>query len=180
MIMVLWLTIKKAQVVLGFLEKSLKNILAFCYIFRNFEILPNTKIASSSCSLKITKTDVCLIFFHGLFGPKPFGSGGGAGIPFPPTPFPSRAAGAAGIFCETPSGVSLKESSNLVVNILHNQTFCKFAVHFGGGAKRRPSILPRQILSARRAQARLAVGQDEVRLPCDLILSRYALPKIIN
>ena len=55
---------------------------------------------------------------------------------------------------------------------LQNQTFCKFAVHFGGGAKHRPSRLPHRIKAARRAQARLAVGQNEVRLPCDLILSR--------
>ena len=87
MIMLVFLVIKKAQRVLGFLEKSLKNILAFRYIFRNFEILPNTKTASSSCPLKITKTDICFIFFHGLFGSKPFRSGGGAGIPFPRPPF---------------------------------------------------------------------------------------------
>jgi len=118
MIMILWLTIKKAQHVLGFLEKSLKNILAFGYIFRNFEFMPNTKTTSGSCSLKITKKNICFIFFHGLIGPKPFGSGGGAGIPFPPSPFLSRAAGAAGIFCETPLGVSLKEGSSFVVNIL--------------------------------------------------------------
>ena len=123
----LFLVTKKAQHVLGFLEKFLKNILAYRYRFKSFEILPNTKTASGSCSLKVTKLDICLFLFHGFIGSNAFGSGGGAGIPSPPTPFPSRAAGAAGIFCETPSGVSLKESSNLVVNILQNQTFCKFA-----------------------------------------------------
>src|SRR3989344_242976 len=44
-----------------------------------------------------------------------------------------------------------------------NLTFCNNANFFRGRAKRVPLISPRQILSARRAQARLAVGQDEVR-----------------
>jgi len=78
MIILVFLVIKKAQRVLGFLEKSLKNILAYRYRFKNFEILPNTKTASGSCSLKITKFDICFFLFHGFIGPKPFGSGGGA------------------------------------------------------------------------------------------------------
>ena len=62
--------------------------------------------------------------------------------------------------------------SSRTVKIHQNLTFCKFPDHFGGGTKCRPSISPRQILSARRGEPRLAVGQDEVRLPRDLILSR--------
>jgi len=106
---------------------------------------------------------------------------GRRGNSFPPVPlsFPRRPSGLG--FCETPSGVSLKESSSFVVNILQHKTFCKFADHFGGGAKHRPRIFPRQILSARRAKARLAVGQDEVRLPCDSNSVSFLLcPKIIN
>ena len=60
-----------------------------------------------------------------------------------------------------------KMSSSQTVKTHQNLTFGKLTDFFVGGAKRRPSILPRQILSARHAQARLAVGQDEVRLPCD-------------
>ncbi|OGJ62473.1 hypothetical protein A3H22_01425 [Candidatus Peribacteria bacterium RIFCSPLOWO2_12_FULL_55_15] len=51
---------------------------------------------------------------------------------------------------------------------------------FVGGAQRRPSISPRQILFARRAQARLAVGQDEVRAKdffgSNLFRKKVALP----
>src|SRR3989344_1640365 len=86
---------------------------------------------------------------------------GRGGIPPPNPPLPPRPSGFQ-------SGVVQEIGSHLVVNILHNQTFFKFADHFGGGAKRRPSISPRQIISARRAQARIAVGQDKVQLPCDL------------
>lgn len=70
-IIVLFLTIKKAQRVLGFLGKSLKNILAYRYRFKNFEILPNTKTAPSSCPLKIAKFDICLIFFHRFIALNP-------------------------------------------------------------------------------------------------------------
>ena len=69
-------------------------------------------------------------------------------------------------------GIFQKMVSSRTVKIHQNLTFRKLTDFFVGGAQRRPSISPRQILSARRAQARLAVGQDEVRLPCDLILSR--------
>jgi hypothetical protein len=74
------------------------------------------------------------------------------------------AAGRSGWFR---SGISDKMSSSQVVKTHHNLTFGKLTDHFGGRAKRVPSISPRQILSARRAQARLAVGQDEVRHPRD-------------
>jgi hypothetical protein len=65
------------------------------------------------------------------------------------------------------SGISDKISSSRTIKTHKNLTFRKFTDFFVGGAQRRPSISPRQILSAWRAQARLAVGQDEVRLPCD-------------
>ena len=65
-----------------------------------------------------------------------------------------------------------KMSSSQTVKTHQNLTFRKLTDFFVGGAKRRPSISPRQILSARHGEPRLAVGQDEVRLPCDLILSR--------
>src|SRR3989344_4556783 len=63
-------------------------------------------------------------------------------------------------------------------SILHqNLTFRKLTDFFVGGTKCRPSIFPRQILSVRRADARLSARQDEVRLPCDLILSRVCFVK---
>jgi len=65
------------------------------------------------------------------------------------------------------SAVLDKMSSSQTVKTHHNLTFRKLTDFFVGGAKRRPSISPRQILSARRGEPRLAVGQDEVRLPCD-------------
>jgi hypothetical protein len=76
-----------------------------------------------------------------------------------PQPPPSAASERSGIF--------QKMVSSRVVKIHQNLTFCKFADHFGGRAKRVASISPRQILSARRGEPRLAVGQDEVRLPRD-------------
>ena len=76
-----------------------------------------------------------------------------------PQPPPSAAPERSGIF--------QKIVSSDTVKIHHNLTFCNNTNFFVGGAKRHPLIFPRQILSARRAQARLAVGQDEVRLPCD-------------
>src|SRR3989338_3502593 len=93
--------------------------------------------------------------------PKSFWRGRG-GNSFSPHPFffPPRPSGMR-------SGIFQEIGSSFVVNILHNQTFCKFAVHFGGGTQCHPSRLPRQTLSARRAQARLAVGQDEGRPPYD-------------
>ncbi|PJE73315.1 MAG: hypothetical protein COV00_00365 [Candidatus Tagabacteria bacterium CG10_big_fil_rev_8_21_14_0_10_40_13] len=49
-----------------------------------------------------------------------------------------------------------------------------------GGTKCRPSISPRQILSARRGEPRLAVGQDEVRakdfLGSNLFFQKVAIP----
>jgi hypothetical protein len=65
------------------------------------------------------------------------------------------------------SGISDKMSSSQTVKTHQNLTFRKLTDFFIGGAQRRPSISPRQILSARRGEPRLAVGQDEVRLPCD-------------
>src|SRR3989344_4971698 len=65
------------------------------------------------------------------------------------------------------SGISDKMSSSQTVKTHQNLTFGKLTDFFVGGAQRRPSISPRQILSARRGEARLAVGQDEVPLPCD-------------
>ena len=84
---------------------------------------------------------------------------------------PASGGGLASLvwFC---SGVSDKMSSSQTVKTHQNLTFGKLTDFFVGGAKRRPSISPRQILSARRGEPRLAVGQDEVRLPRDLILSR--------
>jgi len=69
--------------------------------------------------------------------------------------------------CEIALAISEKMVSSRTVKIHHNLTNCKFPDHFVGGTKCRPSISPRQILSARRGEPRLAVGQDEVRLPCD-------------
>ena len=74
------------------------------------------------------------------------------------------AAGRSGWFR---SGISDKMSSSQVVKTHQNLTFGKLTDFFVGGSQSRPYVLPRQILSARRAQARLAVGQDEVRLPRD-------------
>src|SRR3989344_4111958 len=94
---------------------------------------------------------------------------GRRGNSFPPTPFlpaPSEQT-VLGSFCEIALAIFQKMVSSRTVKIHQNMTFCNLTDHFGGGAERRPSISPRQILSARRAQARLAVGQDEVRLPCD-------------
>ena len=65
------------------------------------------------------------------------------------------------------SGVFDKMSSSQTVKTHQNLTFFKLTDFFVGGAKRRPLISPRQILSARRGEPRLAVGQDEVRSPCD-------------
>jgi len=51
----------------------------------------------------------------------------------------------------------------MVVNILHDKTFWFFGSHFLGGRCGRPLLFEREIRSARRALARLAVLQDEVR-----------------
>jgi len=108
-------------------------------------------------------------------GGQKFLSGGGAGIPFPHTPFPSRPAGAKHL------GIFQKMVSSRTVKIHQNLTFCKFPDHFGGRAKRVPSISPRQILSARRGEPRLAVGQDEVRLPHDFnSVSDLLCPKLLT
>ena len=78
---------------------------------------------------------------------------------FSPQPPPSAASERSGVFDKIGFSQTVKTHQNL--------TFFKLTDFFVGGAKRRPLISPRQILSARRAQARLAVGQDEVLLPCD-------------
>ena len=77
------------------------------------------------------------------------------------TGFPARPALRGGHWFS--SGISDKISSSRVVNILHDKTFRLFGSHFAGGAKRRPVRFERRILSARRAVARLAVSQNEVR-----------------
>ena len=82
--------------------------------------------------------------------------------PFLPSP-PERFAGAK----RRRLGIFQKMGSSPVVKIHHNLTFRNNTDFFVGGAKRRPLISPRQILSARRGEPRLAVGQDEVRLPSD-------------
>src|SRR3990167_1713301 len=110
-----------------------------------------------------------------------FGGGGKRGrakihSPQPPFFLPARAfsfgfAARSAASCQF-LGISDKMSSSQTVKTHQNLTFRKLTDFFVGGAKRRPSVLPRQILSARRDEPRLAVGQNEVRLPCDLILSR--------
>ena len=74
-----------------------------------------------------------------------------------------REARPSGVFSE----IFDKVGSSGIVKTHQNLTFGKLTDHFVGGTKCRPSISPRQILSARRGEPRLAVGQDEVRLPCD-------------
>jgi len=87
-----------------------------------------------------------------------------------------RRSGANWIF----SGIFGKMSSSFVVNILHHKTRRIFESHFVGGRNGRPLNFRRRIKAARRPDGRLAVGQNEVRLPCDFeILSRFlvfALP----
>jgi hypothetical protein len=91
--------------------------------------------------------------------------------------FVPRVARQSGVFSE----IFDKMISSRVVKIHHNLTFCKFPDHFGGRAKRVPSISLRQILSARRAQARLAVGQEEVRLPRNFnSVSDLLCPKLLT
>ena len=90
-----------------------------------------------------------------------------------PQPPPSAAPERSGIF--------QKMISSDTVKIHHNLTFCNNTDFFVGGAKRRPLIFPRQILSARRGEPRLAVGQDEVRLPCDFnSVSDLLCPKLLT
>ena len=123
-----------------------------------------------------------LNFLAAYFAERNLNGGGGkrgrAKIHSPQPPFflPARAFR---ILCAARSAASCrfseildKMSSSQTVKTHHNLTFGKLTDFFVGGAKRRPSISPRQILSARRCEPRLAVGQDEVRVPCDLILSR--------
>jgi hypothetical protein len=81
-----------------------------------------------------------------------------------PQPPPSAAPERSGIFQEMISSRTVKIHQNL--------TFRNNANFFRGGPKCRPSISPRQILSARRGEPRLAVGQDEVASRAILILSR--------
>ena len=98
-----------------------------------------------------------------------FGTAGSqrrGGIPSPNPLLPPRRSGFRKD-CEIALAISHKMVSSRTVKIHQNLTFRNNTNFFVGGAKRRPLIFPRQILSARRAQARLAVGQDEVRLPCD-------------
>src|SRR3989338_8464553 len=57
-------------------------------------------------------------------------------------------------------GISDKMSSSQTVKTHQNLTFGKLTDFFVGGAQRRPSISPRQILSARRGEPRPAGGQN--------------------
>ncbi|MDP3779268.1 MAG: hypothetical protein Q8R30_04475, partial [bacterium] len=70
------------------------------------------------------------------------------------------------------SAVLDKMSSSQTVKTHQNLTFFKLTDFLVGGAKRRPLILWGECNAFRRADARLSARQDEVRLPCDLILSR--------
>ena len=78
------------------------------------------------------------------------------------------------------SGISDKMSSSQTVKTHQNLTFGKLTDFFVGGAERRPCVLSRQTLSARRGEPRLAVGQDEVRLPRDFNSVSDVLCPIIN
>jgi len=91
-----------------------------------------------------------------------------AAAAFPQIPFAAAAADANG--CAVPqarhfpkSGIFDKMSSSGVIKILHNLTFRDFSDFFAGGAERRPVRFEREIVSARRADARLAARQKEVR-----------------
>ncbi|MFA5767015.1 MAG: hypothetical protein WC919_03770, partial [Candidatus Paceibacterota bacterium] len=64
------------------------------------------------------------------------------------------------------SGISDKMSSSRLVNILRNLTFRNFSDFFVGGAERRPLIFRFIFPLARRAKARLAAWQKEVRNFC--------------
>jgi hypothetical protein len=93
-------------------------------------------------------------------------------------PSHGTAAGRSGWFR---SGISDKMSSSGVVKTHQNLTFGKLTDFFVGGAQRRPCVLPRQFLCARRGEPRLAPAQTEVRLPRDLeILSRICFAKFKN
>ena len=63
--------------------------------------------------------------------------------------------------------ISDKMSSSQIVKTHQNLTFGKLTDFFVGGTKCRPCVLPRQTLSARRGEPRLAVGQTQVRLQRD-------------
>ena len=84
----------------------------------------------------------------------------------PPSAAPERFAGAKRRR-QISSAIFQEMISSRTVKIHQNLTFCNNANFFRGRAKRVPLISPRQILSARRGEPRLAVGQDEVRLLCD-------------
>jgi len=116
-------------------------------------------------------------FHAAYFAKRNLNGGGGKRVrakihsPQPPFFLPARAfrivcAARSAASCQF-SGISDKIGSSQTVKTHQNLTFGKLTDFFVGGAKRRPSISPRQILSARRGEPRLAVGQDEVRLPCD-------------
>ena len=105
----------------------------------------------------------------------------GAAEFLPPTPSFRRTRADFGKDCEIALAILHEMVSSRTVKIHQNLTFCNLTNFFVGGAKRRPLIFPRQILSARRAQARLAVGQDEVRLPCDFnSVSDLLCPKLLT
>ena len=98
-----------------------------------------------------------------------------------PQPPPSAAPERILEGLEIALAISQKMVSSHTVKIHHNLTFRNNTNFFGGGAKRRPLISPRQILPARRAQARLAAGQDEIRLPCDFnSVSDLLCPKLLT
>jgi hypothetical protein len=93
-------------------------------------------------------------------------------------PSHGTAAGRSGWFR---SGISDKMSSSRVVKTHQNLTFGKLTDFFVGGAKRRPCVLHRHFLCARRGEPRLAPAQTEVRLPRDLeILSRICFAQFKN
>src|SRR3989344_1667302 len=101
---------------------------------------------------------------------------GRRGNSFPPPPFlpaPSEQT-VLGNFCEIALAIFQKMVSSRTVKIHQNMTFCNLTDHFGGGAERRPSISPRQILSpppaARGRPSRLAKTRFASR--AILILSR--------
>ena len=81
----------------------------------------------------------------------------------PPSAAPERIWGSFKIA----SAIFQEMVSSRTVKIHQNLTFCKFADHSDGGAKRRPLILWGEFNAFRRADARLSARQDEVRLPCD-------------
>ena len=79
------------------------------------------------------------------------------------------------------SGILDKMSSSRVVKTHQNLTFGKLTDLFVGSTERRPCVLPKVFLRARRADARLAPAQTDVRLLRDLeILPRICFAQFKN